>query len=101
MSQYQEISKVVGLRLKAIRELRKMSQKEVAEKMHFAQQIVSQYEAGKRNISIGLLLKFCAVLQADLALFDPRREFVFELKSIDKSLTHLEYIELCTSEKTK
>ncbi len=80
-----EMSIEIGRRLKVIREYRHMKQNDVAAALNTKQQVISQYEKGKRNITIALLMKFCNVLNVDLACFDPRRELViWEPKTVLK-----------------
>lgn len=77
-----EMNREIGRRLKSVREYRMLTQRQVAKTLNFQQQVVSQYEQGKRNISIGLLMKFCEILNVPLGYFDIREEFV--IKNVEK-----------------
>ena len=49
-------------RIKALREDKDLNQSTVAEYLSIAQNTYSQYENGKREIPINILIKICSVL---------------------------------------
>ena len=50
-------------RIKALREDRDITQKELAEFLNIAQNTYSQYENGKRDVPIEVLIKLCRYYQ--------------------------------------
>lgn len=85
-----------GLRLKAIREYRNMTQKDVAAGLGCPQSMICQYEKGRRAISLPLLLRFCEVLKVDLGCFDTRKNLcIIESQSVTK---HPQSSELASSQ---
>lgn len=50
-------------RIKALREDRDITQKELAEFLNIAQNTYSQYENGKRDVPIAVLIKLCRYYQ--------------------------------------
>jgi transcriptional regulator with XRE-family HTH domain len=57
----------LGLRLKELRKLRKLSQEELAERASISTQYVSNIERGKENPTLDLLFKLAGALTVSLA----------------------------------
>lgn len=57
------IHSVIKMRLKALREDRDITQKEVAEYLHIKQNTYSQYENGQRQLPIEALVRLAAFFQ--------------------------------------
>ena len=55
-------------KLRAARKSTRMTQKQVAEKMHVQPTYISQLENGNRNITITTLLKYTEAIGAELSL---------------------------------
>ncbi len=53
-------------RLRGLREDRDLTQAEVAEYLHMAQNTYSQYERGKREIPVSALVKLCRFYQVSM-----------------------------------
>lgn len=56
------MNKIIGERIKEVRQEKKISQKEVAEKLSCTRELMSYYENGLRTIKAITLIKFANVL---------------------------------------
>ena len=65
-------------RIKALREDKDITQKNLAEHFHIAQNTYSQYENGKREIPISVLVKLCQYFEVSsdyiLGLSDKKKQ---------------------------
>jgi len=57
----------IGLNIRKIREIKKISQQDLAAACNFEKSNMSRIEAGRTNLTIGTLLKICEALQVELA----------------------------------
>ncbi len=55
--------------IKNLREAKGWTQEETAERLDLSQSYYANIELGKRNISLGLAMKICAVFHTDLQTF--------------------------------
>lgn len=60
-----EYSAILGNNIKKYREMNKMTQIELAEKLNVKQSTISQYENGDRDPSTQMIYKLCEILQID------------------------------------
>jgi transcriptional regulator with XRE-family HTH domain len=63
---YQEFQHKLGKRIKTLREMKGVSQQELASICDFEKSNMSRLEAGRTNPTILTLLKICAALSIDL-----------------------------------
>ena len=63
---YDDVLKIVGLRLKEARQRNKLTQKDLAEKAGLKQSYVFELESGRTNISLRTLAKMADVLELDV-----------------------------------
>ena len=63
---YQEFQHKLGKRIKALREMKGISQQELASICDFEKSNMSRLEAGRTNPTVGTLLKICAALSISL-----------------------------------
>lgn len=56
------MNKIIGERIKEVRQQKKISQKEVAEKLSCKRELMSYYENGQRNITASTLIKLANIL---------------------------------------
>lgn len=61
--------KLLGLRLKKLRKLRKISQEQLAEKADISSKYVSRIELGQHFPSLDVLVNFAKILNVDLEEF--------------------------------
>lgn len=61
-----EILILIGLKIKELREERKISQQDLAAACNFEKSNMSRIEAGGNNLTIGTLLKICEILKIKL-----------------------------------
>lgn len=66
-----EIAKIMGHRIRVARVARKMSQRELADKLGFSSQFLSKLETGKKMISTEKLVYLGAALSLPLDFFSP------------------------------
>ncbi len=62
-----EILILIGSRIREIRELKGISQQDLAAGCNFEKSNMSRIEAGRSNITIGTLVKICDVLNVKLS----------------------------------
>lgn len=60
-----EYSAILGNNIKKYREMNKMTQTELAEKLNLSQNAISQYEKGDRDPSTQTIYRLCEILQID------------------------------------
>lgn len=67
---------ILGEKLKALRTAKKMSQKELAERIGIAKSVISFYESGDRSPSYDVLIKIARIFNVttDYLLLDGERE---------------------------
>ena len=64
----------IALSITKARELRGLTQTELAKKLHTAQSVVSRIEGGNQNLSVAMLAKMAHVLGCDLLVsLKPRK----------------------------
>ncbi|UBX50593.1 helix-turn-helix domain-containing protein [Providencia alcalifaciens] len=63
------ISKSVGLKIRALRDIHGMSGKKLSELMGFSQQHLSRYENGEVNIHVDTLYQFSLIFSVDPIYF--------------------------------
>jgi transcriptional regulator with XRE-family HTH domain len=63
---YQEFQHKLGKRIKALREMKGISQQELASMCDFEKSNMSRLEAGRTNPTVVTLLKICDALSIDL-----------------------------------
>lgn len=56
----------IGMRIKELREERKLTQQDLAYSCNFEKSNMSRIENGRSNLTIGTLLKICEVLKVKL-----------------------------------
>lgn len=64
-----ERDRVIGLRVKAYREISGLSQTELGEKVGVTFQQIQKYESGKNKVSVSRLIDMCRILQTPLMTF--------------------------------
>ncbi len=62
----EEVLKRIGLKIKEMRDDRKVSQQDLGAACNFEKSSMSRIEAGRTNLTIGTLLKICAALDVEL-----------------------------------
>ena len=67
-----ESAKILGYRLKILRMQHDMKQRELAEKIGYAQSYVSDWECGRKIIPTEALMKIVRFFDVALDYFDPR-----------------------------
>ena len=61
-----EVLTKIGLRIKYLRDEKKISQQDLAAACNFEKSSMSRIEAGRTNLTIGTLLKICDALHVEL-----------------------------------
>ena len=56
----------IGLKIRELRELKNISQQDLAAACNFEKSNMSRIESGRSNLTIGTLLKICEVLEVKL-----------------------------------
>ncbi|MCB9030093.1 MAG: helix-turn-helix transcriptional regulator [Deltaproteobacteria bacterium] len=66
-----DVLKVVGSRIRTIRNERNMNQKRLAELSNLDRAYMSSIEQGKQNITVGSLLRIASALKVDIRTLIP------------------------------
>ncbi len=61
-----EALKKIGLKIKQLRDERKISQQDLGAACNFEKSSINRMEAGRSNFTIGTLLKICSALGVEL-----------------------------------
>lgn len=82
---------LIGERIKAIRKLHKMTQKELGEKIGLSQTAISMIEKGELSISLDSLYKFCSLLEIPITKIldvqsDPPEDDLVKITGLVRSL---------------
>lgn len=72
-------------RLKQKRKEKRLSQDQLAKKMHTSQQFICNYEAGRRNPKIDTIYQFCIALDCDFFDLLPASDILEGLENAKKS----------------
>lgn len=67
-----DISKVVGSNIKKFRELRNMTQEQLAEELNTTRQSISRYESGERKANQDILFELADILKVSVGDFFPK-----------------------------
>lgn len=75
----------IGEKIHSLREERKLTQKELADKCGFSQSALTQWENNKRKPKIEAIHKLCSALDCDIADFSyPVTDYIIKLPDTDK-----------------
>ncbi len=61
-----EVLSKIGLKIKRLRDEKGIGQQDLAAACNFEKSNMSRIEAGRTNLTVGTLLKICAVLNVEL-----------------------------------
>ena len=61
-----EVLTKIGLKIRQLRSEKNLSQQDLAAACNFEKSNMSRIEAGRSNLTVGTLLKICAVLNVEL-----------------------------------
>lgn len=67
-----DISKIVGSNIKKFRELRNMTQEQLAEELNTTRQSISRYESGERKANQDILFELADILKVSVGDFFPK-----------------------------
>lgn len=67
-----DISKIVGNNIKKFRELRNMTQEQLAEELNTTRQSISRYESGERKANQDILFELADILKVSVGDFFPK-----------------------------
>ncbi len=76
-----DISKIVGSNIRKFRELRNMTQEELAEELNTTRQSISRYESGERKANQDILFELADIFKVSVGDFFP--------KSTKRNITHI------------
>lgn len=82
--------RMIGLRVKAYREINGLSQTELGEKVGVTFQQIQKYESGKNKVSVSKLIDMCKILNTPLMTFlsglaDVQNTSVFAVSDVKQS----------------
>ena len=77
---------MIGTILKNIRKMRGLTQTQVGNKLHLAENTISNYETEHSNPNFETIYKFINVCDFDIQIIDKKNNKIYNIKEISKEM---------------